>query len=176
MTVKHATASVFVFCQHPRGWRLGLIEHPRLGRWMIPGGHVEADETQVEAALREVAEESGLTVRLIDVPTPSVPVGFPHTVLTAPWWITEQDVPVDNHLDQPHVHVDHQYLALADDPTPVTTPVHPFGWFGVDELAGLPMFDDTRMLAGVLFSCIDALAGGGLDPTTLLRPFAAAAR
>jgi hypothetical protein len=28
VTVKHATASVFVFCRLAQGWRLGLIKHP----------------------------------------------------------------------------------------------------------------------------------------------------
>lgn len=28
MTVKHATASMFVFHRFPNGWRLALIDHP----------------------------------------------------------------------------------------------------------------------------------------------------
>ncbi|MQA87717.1 MAG: NUDIX domain-containing protein [Streptosporangiales bacterium] len=63
MPVKHATASAYVFGRFPTGWRLGLVEHPRLGRWMIPGGHVEHHESQAQAVLREVKEETGLTVR-----------------------------------------------------------------------------------------------------------------
>ncbi len=30
-----------------------------------------------------------------------------------PWWITEMLVPANNHLDEPHAHVDHQYVAIA---------------------------------------------------------------
>ena len=36
------------------------------GIYGFPKGHVEAGETEVETALREVREETGLTVRLID--------------------------------------------------------------------------------------------------------------
>lgn len=36
------------------------------GIYGFPKGHVEAVETEVETALREVREETGLTVRLID--------------------------------------------------------------------------------------------------------------
>lgn len=37
---------------------------PRDGRWALPGGLVEADETPVEAAVRETEEETGFTVEL----------------------------------------------------------------------------------------------------------------
>jgi hypothetical protein len=67
-------------------------------------------------------------------------------------------VAADNHLAEPHVHVDHQYIAVAESPVPVSEPVHPFGWFGADELADLRMFEDTRLLAGALFPRIAALA------------------
>jgi 8-oxo-dGTP diphosphatase len=43
---------------------------PRLGEWSIPGGRVEAGETLKQALLREVGEETSLTVAiagLIDV-------------------------------------------------------------------------------------------------------------
>ena len=174
--IKHATSSVFVFCEVEGRWRLGLIEHPRLGRLMVVGGHVEADETQAEAALRETVEESGLRVRLLGCPAPLLPTGYPHARVAAPWWITEVMVAADNHLAEPHVHVDHQYVAVAESPVPATVPatvpVHRFGWFGAAELAGLSMFDDTRLLAATLFPRIAGLvaadAAGPVDVLAML--------
>jgi 8-oxo-dGTP pyrophosphatase MutT (NUDIX family) len=128
---------------------------------MIMGGHVEVFEIQAQAAVREVREESGLAgVRLIDPPTVGLPTGFPHAVVAAPWWITEQDVPADNHLAEAHVHVDHQYVAVVDDPTLAGLAAHRFGWFRADELAGLAMFLDTRLLAAVLFPSMDDVVAG----------------
>jgi 8-oxo-dGTP pyrophosphatase MutT (NUDIX family) len=176
MCVKHATASVFLFSSEPAGWQLGLIEHPRLGRLMIPGGHVEDDESQAQAALREVAEETGLLdVRLLEVPAPALPAGFPHERVVPPWWITEQHVPADNHLGQPHVHLDHQYVAIADAVAPVMVAAHPFGWYPAERLPELELWEDTKLLAKVLFSCIGDLADGRLSGTSALRPFTAAA-
>lgn len=38
-------------------------KEPLRGRWLIPGGTVELGETLTEAVVREVLEETGLTVR-----------------------------------------------------------------------------------------------------------------
>lgn len=40
---------------------------PSAGKWSLPGGLVELGETSIEAVHREVAEECGLDVRVIDV-------------------------------------------------------------------------------------------------------------
>lgn len=157
VTIKHATASTFVFANIDGGWRLGLILHPLLGKLMIPGGHVERDENEAEAAGREVAEETGLAVTFLPAPTAPAP---PEVVATGklaspPWWIIEQPIGADNHVAEPHVHVDHLYVAIATVPESLTTPAHPFGWHEPAELANLNMFDDTRQFAFALFAGLD---------------------
>ena len=39
-------------------------EEPAKGRWTLPGGRVETGESLVAAVTREVAEETGLTIRV----------------------------------------------------------------------------------------------------------------
>ena len=43
-----------------------LIRHKNGGHWDFPKGHKEAGESSKETVLREVLEETGLTVRLIE--------------------------------------------------------------------------------------------------------------
>ena len=176
--IKHATAGAFVFCNFPDGWRLGLVEHPRMGVFACPGGHVEEYESQAEAAIREVQEETGLTeVRLLEPPAPALPAGFPptHARVPLPWWITEMQVPADNHLAAGHVHVDHAWVGVAADPRPAIRPAHPFAWHTAAAVAVLPMFEDARLLASVLFSCIRDLDAKSLSGPAIVAPLAAAA-
>jgi 8-oxo-dGTP diphosphatase len=51
-----------------RGDQVLLIKRgtpPRLGQWSLPGGRLEWGETTVVAALRELAEETGVTAQLL---------------------------------------------------------------------------------------------------------------
>ena len=51
---------------HDAAGRLLLIRRghdPSAGLWSVPGGRVEDGESEAQAVVREVAEETGLTVR-----------------------------------------------------------------------------------------------------------------
>ncbi|MGH3548170.1 MAG: hypothetical protein ACRDQU_08660 [Pseudonocardiaceae bacterium] len=72
-------------------------------------------------------------------------------------------------MSEPHVHVDHQYVALVESPVPVSEPAHPFGWFSVEELAELSMFEDTLLLARALFPRIGSITSAERDDEAVLR-------
>lgn len=149
--IKESTATVFMFAQIDDTWNLGLIYHPRLEQWMNPGGHVE-NENEAEAAVREVLEETGRHVELLPPPGLPLPAHYPVPEVVRPWWMNELGVPADNHTPEPHIHVDHQYLAIASDPTTrMSIPEHPFRWCREADLEKLDVVADTKMLAATLF-------------------------
>jgi bis(5'-nucleosidyl)-tetraphosphatase len=53
-----------------------LIKHKNGNHWAFPKGHVENGETEVETALREIKEETNLSVRILS--------GFKQTVTYSP--------------------------------------------------------------------------------------------
>jgi 8-oxo-dGTP pyrophosphatase MutT (NUDIX family) len=60
--------------QGAKGWEVLLInQYSKIGNntyWILPKGHAEGDETELEAAQRELWEETGLVAeRIIESPT-----------------------------------------------------------------------------------------------------------
>ena len=56
----HITASGLVINDD----KVLLIFHPYIKRWLQPGGHIDEGETPINAAIREVYEETGLVCTL----------------------------------------------------------------------------------------------------------------
>jgi 8-oxo-dGTP pyrophosphatase MutT (NUDIX family) len=58
---KQFTATVYILDQET----VLLHYHAKLNKWLPPGGHMEANETPPECAIREAFEETGLEIELI---------------------------------------------------------------------------------------------------------------
>lgn len=74
--------------------KIMLIKHKKLGMWLAPGGHVEADELPHVAAERECWEETGITVRALDAGPQvgsEVAENLPHPFLTNLHWISQEN-------------------------------------------------------------------------------------
>ena len=48
-----------------RDGQVALVHRPRYGDWTLPKGKLEPGETDEDAAVREVAEETGFTGRIV---------------------------------------------------------------------------------------------------------------
>jgi 8-oxo-dGTP pyrophosphatase MutT (NUDIX family) len=46
--------------------QLLIIRHKLGGHWSFPKGHVERDETERQTAMREVKEETGVSIQILD--------------------------------------------------------------------------------------------------------------
>ena len=108
-TTRHFTATTYVV----NDGALALHHHDRLGKWLAPGGHVDRDELPREAARREVREETGLDVDLLE----------PETGVTAE---AGRELPPAEHVmlfdinvhpggEVGHQHIDFVYFAEAAD-------------------------------------------------------------
>lgn len=63
---REKSCGAIIYKDSIKGREILLIKHCRSGHWAFPKGHVEGNETEEQTALREVREETGLTVRLIE--------------------------------------------------------------------------------------------------------------
>src|SRR5919202_4264642 len=78
-----------------------LLLHRKLGKWLPPGGHIDPHELPDAAALREVKEETGLQVALLDTGEPMGPVRR----LARPLCILQE------RISDEHEHIDLIYVA-----------------------------------------------------------------
>lgn len=131
--IRHFTASGVVLSED--FGHVLLIEHRKLGCWLYPGGHVDTGEDPVQAVLREVAEETGLTCQIIAETRFSHPAA---TVLAAPFTICVQDIPGDA-TTGPHQHIDMVYVLrpVSGQPTPQAGEVTGCAWIPLAKVAGL---------------------------------------
>lgn len=76
--------------------RVLLVKHKKLGIWLAPGGHIEADELPHQAAEREFWEEAGIKVQAIDLLQPIADEGstderLPRPIVSDLHWVSREN-------------------------------------------------------------------------------------
>lgn len=128
------TATTFVVDQD----RTLLLLHRKLGKWFPPGGHIEPHELPDAAAIREVREETGLEVELLQQATALGSV----LVLPQPYCILLENITAD------HQHIDLIYIARVSGGQLNVSEreAHAVRWLSWAELADPEIAEDIRIL------------------------------
>lgn len=137
MMEKHFTATAYIIEKA----RVILIPHPKLGKWLPPGGHVELNETPVECALREALEETGLEIEII--PQENIWIDeWNAKSFERPYLCLLENIPAFG-TKKAHQHIDFIYLAK-----PIGgSLLHEAQWFSLAEVEAMShdqMFDETK--------------------------------
>ncbi len=126
-----------------------LLHHRKLDKWLPPGGHIDPHELPDVAALREVEEETGLKVVLLDAGAPLGPVRR----LAQPLCILLESI------GPGHEHIDLIYAArvVAGDVSHAAREVQAWRWYTADELDAPEVAEDVRALGRRAIELISAV-------------------
>lgn len=118
----HITASGLVL----HAAKMLLVRHPFLKKWLQPGGHIEAGEIALEAAKREVLEETGFATQVHEW----------HKRHSAPFDIDIHRIPANKQKQEAeHLHYDFRYLLCLDETrTPKAAASHPTHWADLKDI------------------------------------------
>lgn len=109
-----------------------LIKHKSLPFWLPPGGHIELDETPIEALFKEIHEEAGIgREHLTLIETAASPTHESDGSIPLPY-----DINIHPIGDKGHQHIDLGYLLVSDtdDVKPGIDESQEWKWLTRDEL------------------------------------------
>ncbi len=129
----HFSASAFVV--NNERTKMVVVYHIINDGWMYPGGHADGEDDLLSVAVREVKEETGLDVKVLDQNIFSI-----------------QSTPVKGHIKHgkyvsAHLHLDVVYLLEADDNVPLVYKEDEskgVKWISFDETTDETMCDFIR--------------------------------
>ncbi len=141
---KQFTATVFIVQKIDGVVRVLLHQHKKHNAWLGIGGHVEAGENPVEAAIREVKEEAGVDVAIIGTNEHNIKTDFV-TSLVTPFAILEQQI-TDLPDEPEHSHIDCVYFGKITGAQEVSMKEE-FKWFSPDDLNNAELAEDIRYIS-----------------------------
>jgi ADP-ribose pyrophosphatase YjhB (NUDIX family) len=130
---RHWTVAVFVVHEA----RLLMMYHRKYGKWLPPGGHIEAGETPDEAAIREVAEETGVSIVLLG--EPALDVDEPQQLCRPRGVQLERIAPGHEHINLVYI-----ARAVGDTRLVANNESTQMGWYDAAGLAELDLTAEIR--------------------------------
>jgi 8-oxo-dGTP pyrophosphatase MutT (NUDIX family) len=130
---KQFTATVYIIENN----KVLLLLHPKVKKWLPPGGHLEVDELPCDCAIREAFEETGLRIELIKDEYIWID-RWNATSFERPWLCLLENIP--SRGSQPaHQHIDFIYLGrpLGGAISEEHRTQHSIKWFTLDEALAL---------------------------------------
>ena len=126
------TATTFVVWQA----KTLLHKHKKLGLWLPCGGHIDPHELPDEAAVREVYEESGVSVKLVG--EKALAIAKPRQLLRPRGIQLEQ-------IERNHEHIDLMYFAKPLEPyNGELLPEPSLGWYSQTDLLKMNLTEEVR--------------------------------
>jgi len=123
-SVRHFTTSACIV----EGDKVLLVYHKKHKQWLPVGGHIEDNETPVQAIKREVKEEAGLDIEIIES-TNHAKIYPTAEILPAPCGISLHSV-------GDHQHMDMRYIGRIKGSKNLNG-TEECKWFTVDEIRNL---------------------------------------
>ncbi len=122
------------------GTRRFLLVHQKKGHWGFPKGHAEAGESDIQAALRELAEETGITdCELVD----------DEMFIERYMFINKQGKRIDKTVTF--------FIGRVGDPAVAVQPeeVQAYAWLDADEARQRLTFPEARELLGRVIAYLE---------------------
>lgn len=122
------TASAYVIDYENRS--VLLMYNKKLDMWLQPGGHIESNEIPEEAAVREVREETGIDIKIINFHESDdniVPVA------------------IERYINKVGDMIDIQYLAIPLNKDLYSNENNEMGWFNEKELETISIEEDIKI-------------------------------
>lgn len=142
---KHYDFVISVFIVHRD--KVLLVHHRKYNEWLPIGGHIELNEDPEQTLNREIREECGLRVRILNE-TPAIGHRGVKPLPTPSY--------MDAHrISESHKHIAHVYFGISSSRhVRLHTREHKeFGWFSEKELS----VPKPRLTRSILFYCRQAL-------------------
>ena len=160
---KHFATSGFIV--NESSTKLLMVYHKKLETWLIPGGHLEPDEEPVDGVIREVLEETGVSIKVIDASfLPGVVDSKKESAIPNPYLMLKEFIPEKG--DKPaHIHIDFIFLGMADENEVIKkqeAEVNEVKWFDLSEVLEMDTFESIKKIArtvlekGGVLKCVNS--------------------